>query len=240
MLIHGFTQTAASWDDVVDRLPTGFDVVCPELPCHGREAETRRDFVATATAIGTAGGTGLYVGYSMGGRLALQLALEAPRLVRGLVVLGASPGLERPEDRAQRRGADELLATEIEDDGVETFLARWLAQPLFASVPPTAAGLAARADNTADGLASALRSLGSGAQPSRWHDLARLSMPVLLVAGGNDTKFTAIADEMAELIGDNAQATVIPGVGHAAHLEAPETFVRLVTDFAREVEGRER
>lgn len=233
--MHGFTQTAASWDAVVTALPVGLDPVALELPGHGARAEDREDFRVAAATLGSRGGRALYVGYSMGGRLTLELALSRPDLVPALVLLGASPGIADPQERAARRGADELLATELESDGVEPFLARWLAQPMFANVPADAAGLAARYEGSPTGLAAALRSLGTGSQPNRWDDLGALSMPVLLVAGDDDVKFRAIADEMAECIGENARATVMPGRGHAAFLEDPAGFARIIADFARDV-----
>jgi 2-succinyl-6-hydroxy-2,4-cyclohexadiene-1-carboxylate synthase len=237
VLIHGFTQTAASWDAVARDLLADLAVVRVELPGHGAEGSARRDFVDAARAIGAVGGEGVYVGYSMGGRLALQLARLEPTLVRGLVLLGASPGIADAAERAARRDADELLAAAIKRDGVRTFLTGWLAQPMFATVPSDAPGIRDRSKNTAAGLASALRTLGPGTQPYLGDELSELTMPVLLTAGEFDAKYRAIAEDMATRIGANASTATIPHAGHAALLEQPEAFARVVADFARRLAG---
>jgi len=228
VLVHGFTQTAASWGPVADRLSPRFEVVRPELPGHGAAAGARLDFLAAAAAIGEAGGPATYVGYSMGGRLCLRLAVDRPDLVRRLVLVGASAGLADPVERAERRAADERLAAEIERDGTEAFLERWLAQPLFATFRASPDDLAARRRNPPAGLAAALRSLGTGAQEPLWDRLAELEMPVLLVAGQADIKFAALARRMAESVGAVARLALIPGAGHAAHLERPDAFCAVV------------
>src|SRR5690606_23536537 len=114
--------------------------------------------------LGDAAGPATYVGYSMGGRLALHLALARPDLVRRLVLIGATGGIDDEDDRAARRAADERLAAHLEQVGVATFVDEWLAQPLFAGLSPTAAARDERLANTAEGLASSLRLAGTGTQ----------------------------------------------------------------------------
>ena len=228
VLVHGFTQTAVSWRPVVERVADRFEIVRPELPGHGAAADVRLGFEAAAAAIGHAGGRATYVGYSMGGRLCLRLALDRPDLVRGLVLVGASPGLDSVAERAARAEADAALAAEVERDGTVAFLGRWLAQPLFAGLHPFADDLAARALNPPAGLAAALRTLGTGTQEPLWDRLGELAMPVLLVAGGRDVKFTALAGRMAAAIGPNARVALVTDAGHAAHLEQPDAFCALL------------
>jgi 2-succinyl-6-hydroxy-2,4-cyclohexadiene-1-carboxylate synthase len=147
------------------------------------------------------------------------------------VLLGASPGIADPAARAERLAADEALATSVEDDGVAAFLDRWLAGPLFATLPPERAGLPERLANTAEGLASALRLLGAGAQAPLWDRLAGLRCPTLLVAGAHDAKFAALAAEMAAAIGPTARLALVPGAGHAVHLERPAVVAKLLDGF---------
>jgi len=195
-------------------------------PVRAPAVPDRADFVATAAALDV--GPGDYVGYSMGGRLCLQLALDRPAVVPRLVLVSASPGIADDGERAARRDADERLAQEIERDGVDAFLERWLAQPLFATLPPERAGLdERRAHHTVETLTSQLRTLGQGAQPSNWDRLGELRMPVLLVVGGLDAKYVDIAHRMAGAIAD-ARVEVIPDAGHACHLEQPETVAHLL------------
>jgi len=227
-LVHGFTQTGRSWGEVARLFATGFEVRRVDLPGHGLSAAARMSFEETASAIGDLGGRSVYVGYSMGARLCLRLALDRPELVRGLVLVGGSPGLTTDLERASRRAADESLAHDIEKVGTAAFLRRWLSQRMFATLTSTDEDLASRRANSPEGLAAALRALGVAAQEPLWKRLAELDMPVLLVAGELDAKFAISGERMAAAIGANALAATLPGCGHAAHLEQPDAFCRLV------------
>jgi len=231
VLVHGFTQTLRSWDRLAAPLADSYQVVRVDLPGHGGSAEVDLAFEETAAAIGEAGGTATYVGYSMGGRLCLRLAVDRPDLVRSLVLVGASPGLADDDERGARRAADEALAAEIERSGTAAFLERWLAQPMFSTLEPQQDDLEARLANTSSGLATALRRLGTGGQEPLWDRLGELNMPVLVVAGEDDVRYTEIAAQMAVAIGPNAQVVAVAGAGHAAHLERPASFSRLLAAF---------
>jgi len=230
VLVHGFTQTLAAWEPVAERLRERWPVVRVDLPGHGGSGGVRVGFAEAAGLLGASGGAGAYVGYSLGGRLCLRLALDRPDLVRALVLVGASPGIAGPAARVERRTADEALAAAIERDGVEAFLDRWLAGPLFATLPPELAGRAERLANTAEGLADALRRLGAGAQEPLWDRLAELRPPTLLLAGALDTRFAAVAREMAAAC-PVARVALVPGAGHAAHLERPAEVTALIEEF---------
>lgn len=232
VLVHGFTQTLRSWDGVTPGLAAHREVVRVDLPGHGGSADIRLGFVETAAAVGRAGGRASYVGYSLGGRLCLRLALDHPELVDALVLVGASPGLGDPAARTERRRADESLAVRIESEGTPAFVDRWLRQPMFAHLQPSPSDLAARRANAPEGLAVALRVLGTGAQEPLWDRLGELAMPVQLVVGEADAKFDAIARDMATgMTSSPVEVVTIPGAGHAAHLERPREWTAAVTAF---------
>lgn len=227
VLVPGFTQTASSWDVVAARLrAAGHDTVALDVP-------VGLDFVATAHALGSLGGRATYVGYSMGGRLCLRLALDRPDLVERLALVSASPGIADPSERDARRASDEELARDAERQGVERFLRDWLAQPLFSTLDPAAAGLADRAAaHTVAGLATTLRLLGSGTQEPLWSRLAEVNMPIALVTGRADAKFEQINDAM------QAACVAAPHVvrlhldgGHALPLERPDALADVVLDW---------
>jgi 2-succinyl-6-hydroxy-2,4-cyclohexadiene-1-carboxylate synthase len=234
VLVHGFTQTQAAWEPVAARLRARRRLVRVDLPGHGGSAGLRAGFTEAAGLLGACGGRAAYVGYSLGGRLCLRLALDRPEVVEALVLLGASPGIADPAERAERRLADEALARDLERDGVAAFLDRWLAGPLFATLAPERAGRRERLANTAEGLASALRLLGAGAQAPLWDRLGGLRCPTLLVAGALDAKFAGLAAEMAAAIGPAARVALVPGAGHAAHLERPAEVATLLEEFLAE------
>ncbi len=231
VLVHGFTQTGRSWERVAPLVAEACDaeVLTPDLPGHGDAAASRpAGLSGAAVVVGEGAGGGIYVGYSMGARLCLRLALDRAELVEALVLVGATPGLADEEERAARREADEALAARLEQMELADFLDEWLAGPLFAHLTPEQAGREARLANTPEGLAWALRTLGTGAEPAMWPRLGELAMPVLLVAGRNDAKFRGLARQIAGAIGDNAADGVIAGAGHAAPFEQPARFAELI------------
>jgi len=210
---------------------TGLAVQTPTVP-------TGPDLPSAAAELGRRCGRGAWIGYSMGGRIALHLALQAPALVESLVLVGATAGIDDPIDRATRRETDEGLAASIERTGVEAFLDGWLAQPLFATLDPAAAGRASRSTNTSAVLASHLRCLGTGTQQPLWHRLHELAMPVLVVAGELDHKFATLGRRLVGSIGTNAELAVVPDAGHACHLERPDAFAAAVLPFLQAEEAQ--
>jgi 2-succinyl-6-hydroxy-2,4-cyclohexadiene-1-carboxylate synthase len=224
VLLHGFTQTGRSWDSVAAELGERYRCFAPDLPGHGDAADRRPATFDAVTAYLGALKPSRFVlcGYSMGGRLALHAALALGSRVERLVLIGASPGIADPAERAERRRTDDVLAERIEAGGLEAFVDEWGELPLFASQPRGVAQ-AAREDrlrNTASGLAAALRGMGTGTMEPLWDRLGELPMPVTLVAGEHDAKFRAIAERMARAI-EHPSLIVIGGAGHAAHLERP-------------------
>lgn len=232
VLLHGFTQTGASWAPVVAASARLQTAVRPDLPGHGAADPARDDSTLAETAAALAAavdGPARWVGYSMGGRVALRLALDHPEVVSGLVLIGATAGIDDPVDRAERRRADDALATRIETEGVDRFLDGWLAQPLFADLSPTPADLVARRANRAEGLAASLRAAGTGTMdPPWWDDLASITAPVTIVVGERDAKFRVLGARLAAGIGGPTQTVVIEGAGHAAHLERPAEVAAVI------------
>jgi len=226
-----------------------------DAPGHGDSRHGEADLDDAARLSVEAGGAGIYVGYSMGGRVALHAALAAPDQVRALVLIGATAGLDDDTERAQRRRADEALADQLaprpnhpnsggcgsggepNPAGLEGFLDQWLSQPLFATLPPDARHLDARLRNRPEGLAASLRQCGTGTQQPLWDELARLTQPTLAIAGGEDEKFAALARRLAAAIGPNASATTIAGAGHSVHLERPDDTADAVLAFSAGLES---
>jgi 2-succinyl-6-hydroxy-2,4-cyclohexadiene-1-carboxylate synthase len=165
-------------------------------------------------------------GYSLGGRVALHVALAAPERVSRLVLVSCSAGIEDPLERAVRREADGQLAQDLEGEPFEQFIERWRTQPLFASEPP-AVGQLARADqrrNHPHALAAVLRGLGAGAMEPLWGRLSELHMPVTVIAGERDAKYVSIGQQMVAGISD-ARLLVIDG-GHGLPLENPAAIAQ--------------
>ncbi|MFW6070707.1 MAG: 2-succinyl-6-hydroxy-2,4-cyclohexadiene-1-carboxylate synthase, partial [bacterium] len=216
VLLHGFTGSSDNWAGLMEALSADYTLIAPDLPGHGQTTDgdplpedaytmpaVARDLDALLQHLGLPS-THL-LGYSMGGRLALYLALQQPERWRTLILESASPGLRDATAREERVARDEALAQFVEREGIEAFVDRWEALPLFASQQQLPDGVrrahrAGRLRNRPDGLARSLRRMGTGVQPSLWERLPDLTLPTLLVAGDLDHKFVGIARQMAALI----------------------------------------
>src|SRR5688572_15391448 len=230
VLLHGFTQTRQSWRRTIASLSGARRALAPDLPGHGHAAARPASFPACTGYVRALGGERFALaGYSMGGRIALQAALALGDRVDRLVLVGASPGIADPAERAARRAADDALAARIEAIGVEAFAREWAALPLWEGQPErvAAAAHADRLRNTPAGLASALRGLGTGVMEPLWDRLGELTMPVTLVVGERDAKFRAVAEQMAPAIAD-CRVELIAGAGHAVQLERPEAAAAII------------
>jgi 2-succinyl-6-hydroxy-2,4-cyclohexadiene-1-carboxylate synthase len=246
VLLHGFSGSAAGWGDLLDTLAGyGLRIIALDLPGHGRSsappdarryafARCQQDILAALQALGVSAGRALLLGYSLGGRIALYTAFSG--FFRALILESASPGLADPLEREQRRLSDEALAASIEREGVAPFIARWENLPLFNSQRALPRSRREelhrqRLRNSAVGLAQSLRGAGAGVQPSLRARLPCLHIPVLLIAGELDAKFTATARDMALAL-PQAQVQIVPAAGHNTHLEQPHEFLALLRNFS--------
>lgn len=232
VVLHGFTGSAAAMVPLTSRLPD--PVLSLDLPGHGAGpiSSDPADYTMAAAVAGVIDATVhlerfALVGYSLGGRVALNVALAHPDRIAALALIGARAGIDDPAERAERIAADEALADRIESEGIEWFAEYWADHPLFAtqrnrlSAQQQAELRAQRLACDPRGLARSLRGMGAGATEPVGSRLGELSMPCALIVGAEDAKFAAIAYQMARVI-PHAQVRLIPDTGHASHLEASD------------------
>jgi 2-succinyl-6-hydroxy-2,4-cyclohexadiene-1-carboxylate synthase len=220
VLLHGFTGSPHSFDHL------GLSGArTPVIPGHGK-APPAVSWEATLDRLEpNLQDKTVLAGYSMGARLALALALRHPERIEKLVLASGTAGIEDARERARRIVEDERLADSIEQDGVPAFVKKWEQHPTLSSLKPFAKRLEPeRLSHTATGLASALRLLGAGAQPSYWGILSSLDLPVLLLAGKDDAKFLELARRMHSLF-PRSELRELSKCGHAPHLERPDAFL---------------
>ena len=246
--LHGFAGTHRSWDEVVAAISPSRRVIAPDLPGHGASSEVdAKSFEQAATALEAAlaasdvDGHDL-LGYSMGGRLALYVALRGRARVRRLILESASPGLATPAERRARCETDAVLAAQARDEGVECFVDAWDRTPVLRVVRDVdsarvRARRAMRLTCTAEGLASSLEGMGTGSGPWLGDELAGLDVPTLVVSGEADEKFTRIAGSMAAAIPD-ARHEIVTRCGHNTHFEAPDEVGAMVRDFIERDDAR--
>jgi 2-succinyl-6-hydroxy-2,4-cyclohexadiene-1-carboxylate synthase len=250
LMLHGFTGRAESLEALGEALAVRRRVVCVDLIGHGEsDAPDALACYAMGRCVGQLVGVldalelerphGL--GYSMGARVALALCVAHPERLASAMLVGARAGLCDAEERRLRRQADEALARRLLHEGIEAFVDRWMALPLFASQQRLGAAALERARAqrlraSPLGLARSLEGMGLGAQPALHDRLGRVRLPVCLVVGAEDTAFRAAADDLAMRLPD-ARVRLVPEAGHAAHLENPAAFVSLALAFLDAVES---
>jgi 2-succinyl-6-hydroxy-2,4-cyclohexadiene-1-carboxylate synthase len=225
VLLHGFSGTHRAWDGVMAYLsPERYRPLGLDLPGHGAYADAERPISFAGCVdhvLARAPARFALCGYSLGGRVALHVALAAPARVTRLVLVATTAGIENATERAERSAADRRLADELERVPFEDFIERWRTQPLFADEPPEVGELA-REDqrrNRPDALAAVLRGVGSGEMTPLWDRLGELTMPVTVLVGDRDAKFQALGRRMVGLLPDG-ELTVVSG-GHGLPLESP-------------------
>ena len=246
--LHGFTQRGRSWNEVIDLLGRGRRWLVVDLRGHGetREAEgapvtmsaCAQDLLAVWDELGVP--RSHVVGYSMGARLALHVAVNAAERVRGLAAVAPHAGLRAAAERAQRRAHDDDLADRIESNGIEWFADYWSALPIFS-------GLARRGPeyveairrgrllNRPEGLAASLRGMGLGAMDELWSGLPKVVAPALMVAGERDNR-AAVTAELAEAT-PGAELALFEDTGHCVHMERPAKFAARLAGFLDAVDG---
>lgn len=244
LLLHGFTGSSQTWRTFMKKFVKDYQVIAVDIIGHGQSAAPKEIKPYSMEAVVEALHELLQqlslsqvnvIGYSMGGRLALSFAQRYPHLVKKLVLESASPGLKTREEQKLRKEKDEQLASRIMKNGIEEFVNFWEEIPLFRSQKqlPSYVQEAVRQErlsHTEIGLSNSLKGMGTGVQPSLWEKLDDLLMPVLLITGEVDQKFCLISKEMQTLI-PNATSKIILGTGHAIHVEQPEIFGRIVSEF---------
>lgn len=226
VFLHGFTGLASDWECLWQNLPT-VKKLALDLPGHGTNPQNDCHFEAMAAQFWQdLDDMHIHkihlVGYSMGGRLALYLAVMFPKRIQSVVIISGSPGLQDPAERESRRQADELLAMRLEAEGLAVFLQQWYQQELFAGLRQwqgfEVLMQSKLNSHQATRLAQSLRHAGTGVAPSMWSHLSELHVPALFISGKSDTKFCQLGQQMQSLC-PNSDYKTAPG-GHAPHLES--------------------
>ncbi len=248
LLLHGFMGSSNDFIEIISDLSKKFCCLKVDLPGHGktRVFGSEEYYNMTNTAIALISLLDnlkiekcYLFGYSMGGRLALYLAINFPNRFEKIILESASPGLKTKVERSLRYESDFKLANRLENSNFQDFLFNWYNQPLFESLRQHnnfENVRERRLKNNPLELAKSLRNMGIGNQPSLWGKLSNHQIPTLLIVGEYDEKFQAINTEIAELC-QVAKVKIIPESGHNIHWENPREWVESIINFL--VKGKE-
>lgn len=244
LFLHGFMGDRQEFNEIISLLSNQFCCLAVDLPGHGqtRVVGGEECYTMPNTAQSLINWLDqlivhncFLVGYSMGGRLALYLALHFPKYFSKVVLESASPGLKSQGDRLERMKRDFELAKDLETSDFLLFLSNWYNQPLFASLkkyPDFELMKARRLHNNPLDLAKSLRNMSTGCQPSLWENVKHNTIPLLLLVGEYDEKFRAINSEITQLC-PSAQLEIVSHAGHNIHLENPKAWIEKVGLFLR-------
>lgn len=239
IFIHGFMGHPSDWDELRAALPE-FETKALEMPV---AADWQSSLKQLAESIPD---QSIVIGYSMGARLVLGVALEFPQRCAGLVFVSGNPGLETDEARQQRWVADQQIAQQLSDQfsnsteskSLEPFLERWYQADVFATVPKKIrqAEVARKLALSSSAWQTILRSNSVSRQPNYWPRLMELLMPTQVIAGELDEKYREIAVRFdKESPPSNVFKTIVPNCGHIVHREQPEVLVQAIRDLAERV-----
>ena len=237
VLLHGFTGSTRTWARLLPLYANDFTAIAVDLPGHGQtdspeDLDRYRldrfadDLAAILDQLGV-GRTGM-LGYSLGGRAAMRFGVRHPSRLAGLLLESASGGIMDEVERAARVAADMALADSIERDGIVAFVDRWERLPLWesqASMPAVRRAWlrAQRLANNPRGLANSLRAAGAGADPPLFDRLGAITVPTQVVVGRLDQKYLNQGVQLVTSFPFGCMK-FLEHVGHAPHLEAPESF----------------
>jgi 2-succinyl-6-hydroxy-2,4-cyclohexadiene-1-carboxylate synthase len=244
LFLHGFMGSTNDWANVVQKIDKRFNKIAIDLIGHGKSSSPSSvNYYTAESLVNQIDEVINYLrlketilcGYSMGGRVALNFTLAKPDLVKGLILESASAGFKIGKERDGRKKSDEDLATYIENNSIEDFVTSWLDQELFGTLrrfsnEKLKRMKEERAKNSKTGLANCLRGFGTGVMPYLGSELAKLKIPVFLITGGLDDKFTQINLNLKKSF-PSAKHKIISTAGHNTHLEEPKKFIEAVNSF---------
>lgn len=243
LFLHGFLGRGTQWEEIVAPLRDHWCVLTPDLPGHGAnlhgDLNTPLTFDRVTDDILEILDTRnlrrvVLVGYSLGGRAALHFACRFAQRIAALVLESSSPGIPNPAERARRLAEDRQRATSILQQGMNPFVEDWYQQPLFASLrhrPEILIKLQhAAAQNDPHWMAKVIYDLSPGQQTPLWDCLPRLEVPTLLIAGEQDSKYTALMTQMATRL-PHARLVIAPEAGHNVHVEQAEWYRSLLLEY---------
>jgi len=244
LFFHGFTGSAKDWNNIAPKIDKRFNKLALDIIGHGNSSSpTTVSYYSADSLVNQIEQVLISLrlkeivlcGYSMGGRIALNFTVTKPEYVKGLILESSTAGFKNEKERVDRKNADEELAAFIEQNSLEDFASMWLNQELFGTLRRFSNEKIKkiqeeRAKNSKIGLANSLRGFGAGVMPYLGSELVKLKIPIQLITGGLDEKFTRINQNLKKVM-RSSKHKIISTAGHNTHLEEPKKFIETVNGF---------
>lgn len=242
VFLHGFTGSAKDWQFIFNKLQSKYLPIAFDLIGHGEtdSPENQKHYTCSAivyqidSIISKLGIQKFIIaGYSMGGRAALSYSLKHPDKISAAIFESTTAGITDIHEMKDRVELDLLLSDKIKSEGIKSFTEFWFDMPLFAqlkNLPNFQQILNKRNQNSVVGLSNMLIGFSTGLMPGYWDRLHTLNIPVLLLSGHLDEKYTKLNQSM-KLRFPQAKHFIIEECGHNVHLEKPQLFTKFVEDF---------
>ncbi|MHB1686894.1 MAG: 2-succinyl-6-hydroxy-2,4-cyclohexadiene-1-carboxylate synthase [Ignavibacteriaceae bacterium] len=245
--LHGFTGSVKDWDGIIPAVNKNFQSVAVDLIGHGKSDSPKDLSLYKFSSISEQINFLIYqftnepvilAGYSMGGRVALNFAVNNPGKIRALILESSTAGIKDEKLRRERQIQDEKLAFFIEQNSIEDFVDYWMNIDLFSSQKNLPKEILKKIRelkllNNKTGLANSLRGFGTGSMAPLFDKLKEFEPKTLLITGELDKKYSELNSNMVKLF-PSAHHQIINSAGHNTHLEQPHKFIEAINSFLDE------
>ena len=245
VFLHGFLGNQKEWLDIIKSLKNKYRIILFDLPGHGGSVfdvnkidKKIYEFTNTTNTIVNIlkklnVNKSMLIGYSMGGRLALNLAIKYPSIFSKVFIESASPGLETEQEILKRKANDEKTAKLIKELNFSEFIDNWYNQKVFEGIKKSLKYedlKNQRLKNDTNNIALALKGLSVANMPCLWNKLSNLKLPLYFIAGKNDEKYCIIGQRMSQY-SQKISFKIVNNCGHNIHFENREEYLNLLVNF---------
>lgn len=244
ILLHGFTGSLEDWHQFENYFSKDYNLVGIDMIGHGKsDAPSDLSYYSTDSIIrqikkvkeAVTGKKIFLLGYSMGGRAALNYSLSFPYDLEGLILESATSGITNSTLKFERERTDRNLAEFILSNPVEKFVDDWINREIFQTQKNLSEGVLNEIRNrklkcNKTGIANSLLGFGAGVMEPVFDKLTNIRIPVQLICGELDNKFVDINHHIHKLI-PNTKLSIIKNAGHNVHLEETKQYADVVYSF---------
>lgn len=234
VLLHGFLGSAEDWTMFIPQL-TNFYCAAVDMPGHGKAILDQFPDITSFTDVGDLIVKQLQqhpfflLGYSMGGRIALDITRRYSSQVKKLICVSGSPGIEDENLASIRYEKDKKLLVNCDK---KVFLQKWYKQNLFCGITEDAKYtqlFTRRLQGNFIEMQKGLDIMSVGKQPNMWPWLKNNQKSILYICGRMDVKYLGIAQRLQQQT--SVEISIFEKCSHMPHFQKPEIFTQLVNKY---------